>query len=218
MSLSKRLLKHPITQYLLSHFLAIYIRLVMITSKKEFKVHPDAKVFMDGKGNAIFAFWHWRMMLLPAINPSRKMHVLISEHRDGKLISQVIHHFGQDTVVGSSSKGGTEAVRNIVRLLKNGDNISITPDGPRGPNQQAEMGIVTIAKISKKPVLPVTFCASKNKRMKSWDKFMVAKPFSRIVFCIGAPIMVENADEEARIAIEKAMNELVEHADKLQTI
>ncbi len=190
----------------------------MLTNRKRFDIHPAAAALMRGEGNAIFAFWHGRMMLLPAINPPRKMHVLISEHRDGKLISQVISHFGQDTVVGSSSKGGSEAVRNIVRLLKNGDNVSITPDGPRGPNQIAEMGIVTIAKLSRKMVLPVTFSASKHKRLKSWDRFMVAKPFGSIVFCIGAPIVIEQADEAARLAVETAMNALVEHADRLQNI
>lgn len=215
MSISKHFLKHPRTQLILSYLLAGYIRLVMVTNRKEFHIHPDARIFINGEKNAIFAFWHGRMMLLPAINPPRKMHVLISEHRDGKLISQVIHHFGQDTVVGSSSKGGTEAVRNIVRLLKKGDNISITPDGPRGPNQVAEAGIVTIAKLSQKPIIPVTFSATKHKRLRSWDRFMVAKPFGRIVFCIGAPIMIEQADEVARVAIETSMNNLVEQADAL---
>lgn len=218
MSITKRLLKSQFTQSLLSHVLAFYIRLVMLTNRKEFHIHPAAAALMRGEGNAIFAFWHGRMMLLPAINPPRKMHVLISEHRDGKLISQVIHHFGQDTIVGSTSKGGTEAVRNIVRLLKKGDNVSITPDGPRGPNQQATIGIATVAKLARKPVMPVTFSASKHKRLRSWDKFMVAKPFGRIVFCVGEPIMVEEADESARHAIETSMNNLVEQADALQHI
>ncbi len=215
MSISKRLLKSKFTQSLLSHLLAFYIRLVMLTSRKEFHIHPASAGLMRGEGNAIFAFWHGRMMLLPAINPPRKMHVLISEHRDGKLISQVIGHFGQDTIVGSTSKGGTDAVRNIVRLLKKGDNVSITPDGPRGPNQQATIGIATVARLARKPVMPVTFCSSKHKRLRSWDRFMVAKPFGRIVFCIGEPIMVEEADEAARLAIETAMNNLVEQADAL---
>ncbi len=218
MSLSKRLLKSAFTQSVLSHLLAFYIRLVMLTNRKEFHIHPGSAGLMRGEGNAIFAFWHGRMMLLPAINPPRKMHVLISDHRDGRLISQVIHHFGQDTIVGSTSKGGTDAVRNIVRLLKKGDNVSITPDGPRGPNQQATIGIATVARLARKPVMPVTFCASKHKRMRSWDKFMVAKPFGRIVFCIGEPIMVEEADEAARLTIETAMNNLVKQADELQQL
>lgn len=215
MSFTKRLLKHEKTQVLLSYFLAFYIRLVMLTNRKEFFVHADAQNYITGAENAIFAFWHGRMMLLPAINPPRKMHVLISDHRDGRLISQVIARFGQATVVGSSSKGGTEAVRNIVRLLKNGDNISITPDGPRGPNQVATMGIVTIAKLSGKVVLPIAFSASQNKRLRSWDRFMVAKPFGRIKFYIGEPIVVSSADEETRQKIENAMNNLVTQADGL---
>jgi len=213
MSLVKRFLKHQKTQVLLSYFLAFYIRLVMLTNRKEYIIHPAAEKFMRGQENAIFAFWHGRMMLLPAINPPRKMHVLISGHRDGRLISQVIARFGQATIEGSSSKGGTEAVRAIVRLLKNGDNISITPDGPRGPNQQAAMGIITIAKLSGKAVLPVTFSASKHKRLRSWDRFMVAKPFGKLKFCIGAPIIVSTADEAARLQIETAMNDLVNQAD-----
>jgi hypothetical protein len=215
MSFTKRLLKHEKTQVLLSYFLAFYIRLVMLLSRKEFFIHAGAQKYINGAENAIFAFWHGRMMLLPAINPSRKMHVLISDHRDGRLISQVIARFGQATVVGSSSKGGSEAVRNIVRLLKNGDNISITPAGPRGPNQVATMGIVTIAKISGKLVLPVTFSASKNKRLRSWDRFMVAKPFGRIKFYIGEQIVVSSVDEETRQKIENAMNNLVNQADGL---
>lgn len=218
MSLSKRLLKSAFTQSVLSYLLAFYIRLVMVTNRKEFHIHPASAGLMRGEGNAIFAFWHGRMMLLPAINPPRKMHVLISDHRDGRLISQVIGHFGQDTIVGSTSKGGTDAVRNIVRLLKKGDNVSITPDGPRGPNQQATIGIATVARLARKPVMPVTFCASKHKCMRSWDKFMVAKPFGRIVFCIGEPIMVEEADEAARLTIETAMNNLVKQADELQQL
>lgn len=215
MSIIKKILKHDINKSILSYILAFYIRLVMATSRKEFHIHSDSAAYMNGEENAIFSFWHGRMMLLPAINPPRKMHVLISEHRDGKLISRVISHFGQGTVIGSSSKGGSEAVRNIVRLLKCGDNISITPDGPRGPNQQASMGIITIAKIAKKPIIPVTFNASKHKSMKSWDKFMVAKPFGKLIFCIGIPIMVEQADETARINLETAMNRLTEQADAL---
>lgn len=215
MSLSKHILKHPKTQVLLSYFLAFYIRLVMITNRQRYIIHKDAEVFMRGEQNAIFAFWHGRMMLLPAINPARKMWVLISNHRDGRLISQVIARFGQETVVGSSSKGGTEAVRNIVRLLKNGDNISITPDGPRGPNQTAQMGIVTIAKLSKKVILPVGFSSSKHKRLRSWDRFMVAKPFGKIVFIVGSPIIITEANEESRVLVETSMNNLLQQADAL---
>lgn len=215
MSVSKRFLKHPTTQRLLSAVLACCIRLIFLANRKIYHIDPAALPYMRGEKNAIFAFWHGRMMLLPAVNPPRTMHVLISHHRDGLLISQVIERFGQKTIAGSSSRGGAEAVRAVVRALKLGDNVGITPDGPRGPNQLAEMGVAMVAKLSGRPVLPVAFFASRHRRLRSWDRFMIAKPFGRIVFCIGAPIMVEQADEPSRLAIERAMNMLMEKADAL---
>ena len=219
MSLKKKILKHERTQKLLSWVLASYIRLVFFTSRKSYHIHPDSAHLMRGEDNAVFAFWHGRMMMCPTIEPpKRKMHVLISFHRDGKLISDTIAHFGEATISGSSSKGGMAAVKDILRALKSGDNVSITPDGPRGPVQVAEMGLVTVAKLSGKPILPVTFSAARHKRLRSWDRFMLAYPFNHIVFCAGAPIIVTRdtdavGEEAARLSIERAMNELVMTAD-----
>ncbi len=220
-SFGKKFLKHPRTQSAISWLLAQYIRFVYYTSIKTRDIHPDALPYLHGEQNAIFAFWHGRMMMCPTLEPKgRKMHVLISFHRDGLLISKVISHFGEATISGSSSKGGTQAVKDMLRALKAGDNVSITPDGPRGPFQTAEKGSVTIAKISGKPIIPATFAASRHRRFKSWDRFMLALPFGRIVFCVGAPISVskdtdETAHEQVRLMIENAMNALVEKADSL---
>ncbi len=217
MPLSKRLLKHPLTQGFLAWLLASFIRLVYTTNRKTYDYDQRALPFMRGTQNAIFAFWHGRMMMCPTICPKgHQMRVLISLHRDGKLISTVIGHFNQKTVSGSTSKGGTEALKEMVRALKNNDNISITPDGPRGPNQEAAMGIISLARISGRPIIPVTFSATRHKRMRSWDKFMLALPFGRIVFCVGAPIMVHKGDDEAsRVQLEQAMNALVTKADEV---
>lgn len=224
MSAKKRFLKHPKTQYVLSWILAQYIRFVYYTSRKTRHIDPAALPYLRGEENAIFAFWHGRMMMCPTIEPpKRKMHVLISFHRDGMLISQVISHFGEATISGSSdkggaSKGGSQAVKDILRVIKKGDNVSITPDGPRGPVQVAEKGIVTVARLSGKPVLPVTFSASRHRRLKSWDRFMLALPFGRIVFCVSAPISVsrdadDHEQEQARMTIENSMNRLTDMAD-----
>jgi len=214
--MSKKLLKHPATQALLAWVLSMAIRFVYFTNLRRYTVDDRAQPYIRGEENAIFAFWHGRMMMCPTIEPpKRKMHVLISAHRDGILISKVISHFGEATISGSSSKGGREAVMEIMRALRAGDNVSITPDGPRGPVQVAEKGIVTVAKLSKKPVLPVTFSATRHKRMRSWDRFMVALPFGRLDFHVGAPIFIDRDadDEEARLMIDHAMNALVEKAD-----
>lgn len=212
MAIGKKILKHPITQYGLSWLLAAYIALVKFSSRIDRHIHPEALPYMQGKQNGIFAFWHGRMMLLPAFCPPRRqMHVLISLHRDGLLISQVIAHFGQKTVSGSSSRGGKEAVTGILKLLEAGDNISITPDGPRGPVHVAAQGVASIAKFSGRPVLPVTFHSSRAKEMRSWDRFMLALPFGRIRFLVGKPLHIAEdvPDEQARTTIEQAMNELL---------
>lgn len=216
MSWKKRLLKSERAQSALSWLLAAVIRFVYATGCKKRHVDPAAEPYMRGEQNAVFAFWHGRMMLLPCFEPpGRKMRVLISQHRDGKLISNTIGRFGEATVSGSTSRGGQAAVMEMLRALEAGDNISITPDGPRGPLQVAAPGIVTVAKLSGRPVLPVAISAKRHIRFKSWDRFMLALPFSRIAFYAGAPIFVamDSDEEQARRAIEQAMNALVEQAD-----
>ena len=213
----KRLLKHPLTQAIVAWLLSLTIRFVYVSSRKKYHYAPDALPYLRGEHNAIFAFWHGRMMMCPTIEPpGRKMHVMISAHRDGLLISKVIGHFGEATIQGSSSKGGREAVMVALRLLKKGDNISITPDGPRGPAQVAQEGVAVIARLAGLPVIPVTFSATRKKHLRSWDRFLLALPFGRIHFCVGAPIRVER-DEDTGIAREKielAMNALVHQADE----
>jgi lysophospholipid acyltransferase (LPLAT)-like uncharacterized protein len=220
MSISKRLLKHPRTITLLSYILASYMHLAYASSRKEILIDDEALPYMRGEQNAIFAFWHGRMMMLPLAYPKHvKMHVLISRHRDGMLISKVIEHFRLGTISGSSSRGGGSAVRTMLQMLEAGDNVGITPDGPRGPMQKiGGSGVVTVAKLSQKPIIPVTFSASRCVRLGSWDRFMVVRPFGRLTFCVGAPVHVpEDADtagEEAlREEVEHTLNRLVEIAD-----
>ena len=217
MSLSKKLLKSPQTITLLSYILAAYIWLVYVTSRKEILAAEAAKPYLEGRDNAIFCFWHGRMMMLPAVHHIRKMHILISLHRDGALISKVIGHFGHGTISGSSSRGGDTALRVMMRTLESGDNVGITPDGPRGPNQQmVGPGAVSLAKLAQKPILPVTFAASRCYCLDSWDKFKLARPFGRLVFCAGEPIFIEpDASQEAKCnEVEMAMNALVDIADE----
>lgn len=219
MRVLKKFLKSPAAQGAAAWLLSLYIRLVYLTSRKTRDVEEKARPYMEGADNAIFAFWHGRMMLLPAFcPPKRKMRVLISRHRDGILISRVISHFGQETVSGSSSKGGAEAAGEILRVLKSGDNVSITPDGPRGPSQVAAKGAVALARLTGKPVLPVAFAGSRVVRLRSWDRFVLALPFGRIIFCVGNPIAVppdadDEKEEAARQAFELAMNRLVDKAE-----
>jgi len=210
------LLKSPVIRRGSVWLLAQYIRFVFLTSRKRYDIHPDSVPYLHGKENAIFAFWHGRMMMMPCVYPRhRPMHVLISLHRDGVLISDVMQAFNLSTIHGSSSRNGRSALMTMLRLLKNGENVAITPDGPRGPFQIAAAGVASAAKLSGKPIIPVAFSATRHKRARSWDRFMFALPFARINFCVGAPIMIEKSmpDEESRIMVEHTMNQLTDIAD-----
>jgi lysophospholipid acyltransferase (LPLAT)-like uncharacterized protein len=215
-ALLKKFLKSPFAQSGAAFLLSLVIRFVHMSSLKVRHIDPEAARYMRGEDNAIFAFWHGRMMMIPMFNPPRRMHVLISRHRDGTLISKVIAHFGVSTVSGSSSKGGAAAASTMLALLEAGDNVSITPDGPRGPAQVAAPGVATLARLSGKVVLPITFSSSREKQMKSWDRFVLAKPFGRVHFFVGTPIIAneDEDDEGLRKRIEQAMNRLVETAER----
>jgi len=169
----------------------------------------------------ILAFWHGRIMMMPYCwRRDKAINMLISQHRDGQFIARTVSHFGIDTVAGSSSKGGSAALRSMLRSLKQGECVGITPDGPRGPRMRASDGIVHVARMSGVPVIPCGFSARRRKVLGSWDRFTIAFPFSQGVFVWGEPVTVP-ADatpdqlEEARRAIETGLTHVTQSADRL---
>lgn len=169
----------------------------------------------------ILCFWHGRLLMMPYCWDRRvPIHMLISRHRDGQIIARTVAHFGIDTVAGSSSRGGSAALRALVRLLKSGRCVGITPDGPRGPRMRASSGIVNVARLSGAPVVPVSFSAAPRTLLKSWDRFLVAWPFGRGVFVWGEPVTVAphaspDEMEAARALIEERLNAVTTEADRL---
>lgn len=150
--------------------------------------------------------------------------MLISQHRDGELIARTIGHFGLGTVRGSSArpgkqdKGGGGALRAMIRQLSRGEYVGITPDGPRGPNQKVSDGIVTVAQLSGAPILPVSFATTRRVHARSWDRFLIALPFSRGIFVWGTPHYVpRDADadtlEKARLSLARDLNRITAEAD-----
>jgi len=168
----------------------------------------------------ILAFWHGRIMMMPFCwRRDRPIEMLISQHRDGQLIAQTVKHFGIETVAGSSSKGGSAALRTMLRTLRAGRSVGITPDGPRGPRMRAADGVVQVARLSGVPVVPCGFSARRRRLLGSWDRFAVAMPFSTGLFVWGVPVHVAaDADAEAleaaRLAIERGLIAVTQAADR----
>jgi lysophospholipid acyltransferase (LPLAT)-like uncharacterized protein len=138
----------------------------------------------------LWSLWHETILMSVWYHRQREVHVMISASRDGELISTIAKIFGYVPVRGSSSKGGKEAAAQMVDYLKAGKRSAITPDGPRGPRRQLKLGVVSIARLSGRPVVPFAFEAQRCWRLKSWDRFIIPKPFSRAVFVYGEPLRI----------------------------
>jgi lysophospholipid acyltransferase (LPLAT)-like uncharacterized protein len=147
----------------------------------------------------IFALWHARMLPLIWTHRGRGAAVLVSRHRDGELITRVIERMGFATARGSSTRGGEEGVMDMLRLAKEGRLLAITPDGPRGPAQRLKPGLVYLASRTGLPVVPVASAARRSFRLKSWDRFRIPRPFTRVVVAYGEPIAVPPGVEGAAL-------------------
>jgi lysophospholipid acyltransferase (LPLAT)-like uncharacterized protein len=154
-------------------------------------------------------FWHGRILLAAPIYTGKGLHILISRHGDGEIIANIMKLFGFFLVRGSSSKGGKEAFREMVRLARENKELAITPDGPRGPFEEVKLGVAQVARITGCPVIPLGFYASPCWRLRSWDRFLLPYPFSRGVFVWGEPLFYAEGEEmEAfRLRIEHALKD-----------
>lgn len=147
------------------------------------------------------------------------MHMLISAHPDGQIIADAVTYFGVDSIAGSTSRGGSAALRTMLKRLKAGDCVGITPDGPRGPAMTASTGIVNIARLAGVPILPITYATSRRRMLATWDRFHLPWPFGRGVYLWGEPIkLAEELDEAglecARCLVETRMVEMVCEAER----
>lgn len=197
---------------------ALYIRLVHLTGRWTVVRGELPDRLWDSGEPFILCFWHGRLLMMPYCwRRDRPIRMLISQHRDGQIIARTVSHFGIDTVTGSSSKGGAQALRAMLATLKEGRYVGITPDGPRGPRMRASDGIVTVARLAGVPVVPVAFGATRRRVLSTWDRFVVPLPFARGVFVWGEPIMVarDDAAETVRRRIEDALNAVTREADAM---
>jgi lysophospholipid acyltransferase (LPLAT)-like uncharacterized protein len=128
----------------------------------------------------LFVFWHGG--LLPLIHHHRQegIVVLTSEHRDGEYVTQIIQHHGFSAVRGSFTRGGTKGLRGLLRAARSGQDIALTPDGPRGPRGGFKLGSLLVAQIGHLPVVPISVTASSGWYLRSWDKFLIPKPSSTV--------------------------------------
>lgn len=213
----KRLSRRPWIRAILCWFGALYIRGVYLTSRWTGEGAEVPAAFWDRGEPFILAFWHNRLLMMPFIwRRGVAISMLVSRHPDGEFITRMTRGFGITTVRGSSHKRGQQAIRDLLELLKRGQCVGITPDGPRGPRMRVARGVIAIARLSGAPIIPASYSTSAARRLRSWDRFTIAQPFGRGVFLWGPPIRVTRDDdpEEMRLQLEAALNTLTADADR----
>ncbi len=161
--------------------------------------------------STIFACWHGELLMLPyAYLKYRKTahaKVLISSHFDGLLISKTITYFGLGTIAGSTNRNAAKVLIQAIKALKDGYDIGITPDGPKGPKHKVADGMIVMAQKTSKKIVLVRIIPSKYWQLNSWDGFMIHKPFGTISYYITQPIDMGALElEEARDMIENRLS------------
>lgn len=138
----------------------------------------------------IYVQWHSRILLSSSTQAGTGIRVLVSRHDDGEYIVRAAERLGFGTIRGSTTRGGARALLEIVRALEAGDDVAMTPDGPKGPRLRVQQGCVVAASKAGAPIVPVAFECSRARRLASWDRFVVPAPFARVAVLFGEPIEV----------------------------
>lgn len=210
--------------------LEAYLRFALRTTTWTLHGRETLGPYLHG-GAAVFAFWHERLPLMPALwtlalrerrgGARGRMHVLVSRHQDGRLIGEIMRGFGVDVVYGSTARrrvqrGGVTSLRALAAALGEGGQVVITPDGPRGPSRQAAPGVAQLAALALVPVVPCAAQTSRRRVLPTWDRMVLPLPFGRGVLVCGTPIAVPREGWEASLQeIEAALTAAADAADAL---
>ena len=182
------------------------------------EINPEVpRRFWENAIPAIGAFWHGRLLMMPIVYKGRNLSFLVSPHRDGQVVGKALQRFGFHAILGSTTRKGFSGFKQMVKAY--GSDIAIVPDGPRGPCRRVQIGVIELAKLTGRAVVPLTFSSSKRKIFNTWDQFLLPYPFSKGVFIWGEPVEVDQHGdrahlEEKRVLLENRLNELTERADR----
>lgn len=197
----KRLLR-SLSLTLLPAIGALIIKLLYLSSKKVY--HLPAKIPDEP---VVFAFWHGDLLMQPYLyyqlrqRPNAK--VMISDHFDGQIIAKVMHYFSLGSIHGSSTRNGAKVLITALKQLRQGVDVAITPDGPKGPRHEVQDGVVALAQKSKAKVIVFSVVPKRYWQLKSWDRFTIAKPFTQIDMYASEPLDLTGLTHEAARALIK---------------
>ena len=193
---------------------ALLIKLLMLSCRvvKVAGKEKGEEALSRSGGGAVYATWHQRMSYVSHPFGARHLTIMISRSRDGEYATRIATWLGYRNVRGSSSQGGTRALKELIRRIRNGENAGMLADGPQGPARVAKTGTVMIARSTQVPLIPLSWGADRCWMFNSWDRYLVPKPFARVAMYYCEPIWVprdakgEKLDEYRRL-FEERLNE-----------
>lgn len=175
--------------------------------------------FRDAGQPVILACWHAWILPLSHVHRNEGVSVLVSRHSDGELIARLVEQKGYLTARGSSTRGGAKGLRELVRAARNGADLALTPDGPKGPPRRVKPGVIVAAQLTGCPIVPIGVGAGRSWRVGSWDRMAIPWPGTRLTVRYGAALQVprrlrgpdEVRDWTARL--DRIMNQLTDDLD-----
>ena len=217
----KNFLKSKVGIFILSWTAYFYATLVYYSTKWKREGYDSLKPYEESGKPFLICFWHDRgVMASFSWKYFNRVSWLSSKHFDGYLSGEALKHNGVKIIYGSTNKGGTEALREMVRVAKEGSPLAMTPDGPRGPRHEASVGAIQAARLAEIDIIPVAYSVERKKVLNSWDKFLVPFPFNKGAFVWGTPITPPGKKEaekveEVRQKLEKELDRVTKKADEL---
>ncbi len=200
---------------LLSRLVGALVALHRATIKVE-RLHIEHYLGLKARRVPIlFALWHGRMFLSIQAHRGEGIATMASQSKDGELIARWLEKNGYVTVRGSTTRGGSQALREMVRLVRSGRHAALTVDGPKGPPRVVQPGVIQLARLTGAWILPITSSCSKPRFLASWDRYLLPYPFSKAVVAYGEPFPIpqDMPDETALVRITSALDAATLQAD-----
>tara|TARA_B100001175_G_scaffold296785_1_gene285984 strand:- start:491 stop:1153 length:663 start_codon:yes stop_codon:yes gene_type:complete len=220
MKLIKRISKSLIGQKFLGFIIFIITKFIFTSIRWKCLDISNKNLIYNSKKPYIFCCWHNKLFLGPYFLPKHfKINALQSSHSDGMMTAILFKLMKINIIFGSSKKEGSKAFFNMVKSIKKGESVAITPDGPKGPREKVKDGIIKLAQVTGAPIIPLVWFTNKNKKLDSWDKFVIPYPFSKGNYVFGKAIFVnrklnQNELKQKKQSVEDTLKKLTWLAEK----
>lgn len=196
---------------------ALYLKLVKLTGTYRVEGGEHLESVEKGGRGSVWVVWHNRLIGAIILHRGKNVGALISQSYDGELIARVVERLGYTALRGSTTRGGAGALKAVLRHIRAGHAAVFTPDGPKGPRYEVQQGAAYAAMKAGVPVLPLGVAASGKKVFRSWDRFQLPLPFSKVQVVYGVPLTFTGDEDvdEVREKIRAALTRATEEADRL---